>query len=120
MVSGNSSESVANDYWRTFRWIFWSGGPIALILFSGNYLSTMDTSDMMTATDAMRVLTASMACVGSHFSVGIHMNNTKVLFREIQAIVDQGEYFEFGRIQSFQIEYSSANDAVSAEAVRGR
>lgn len=62
-------------------------GP--LLSFSAAYIVT-NFADLELSTNAMIVLTAGIASFGGWFTIGLKMKTVKLLYREIQEIVDAG------------------------------
>lgn len=79
-----------NEFMKTINCyvcLFGFLGP--LISFSAAYI-VMNLSNLELSTNAAIVLTAGIASFGGWFTIGLKMKTVKLLYREIQAIVDAG------------------------------
>lgn len=81
---------ATNEYLKTINsYVFLFGFFGPLLSFSAAYIFK-NFSNLELSTNAMIVLTAGIASFGGWFTIGLKMKTVKLLYREIQAIVDSG------------------------------
>lgn len=89
-ICSNRLYDSTNEFLRTINsyiCLFGFLGP--LLSFSAAYIYK-NFSDLELSTNAMIVLAAGIASFGGWFTIGLKMKTVKLLYREIQDIVDAG------------------------------
>lgn len=79
-----------NEFLKTINaWVFLFGFFGPLLSFSAAFI-LKNFADLEQSTNAMIVLTAGFASFGGWLAIGLKMKEVKLLYREIQAVVDAG------------------------------
>lgn len=83
-------DEPTNEFLKTFQsWFFFCSHFTTLLVFSLAYLY-YNFSDLSTSTNAMIVFFAGITCFVTFLSIGMEMKTSKILYRELQSIVDKG------------------------------
>lgn len=90
-----------NEFLQTINsYVFLFGFFGPLLSFSAAYIFK-NFSNVELSTNAMIVLSAGIASFGGWFTIGLKMKTVKLLYREIQAIVDAGMCASLCQIHTF-------------------
>lgn len=89
-ICSDELDRPTNEFLKTFRCIFFLVGNIYSIGIGSAVYLYYHLAELETATNALIVLTAAVASTTSFVTFGLKMKKVKLLYREIQAIADEG------------------------------
>lgn len=90
-ICSNRLNENTNEFLKTFNSYFFLVGFIGPLYGCSAAYIYENFSDLTTVTNALIVLSAGVASVGSFVSVGLNMKNVKLLHNKLQKIVDDSK-----------------------------